>query len=77
MAGTGREAGAIEDRRFPAESNSSLARAASLDGVHHRSERRRGGRCLAVFQAGAAAFSHMEFGAVVLEWDGTVSRRIA
>jgi len=54
-----------------------LARAAGLDGVHYRSVRRRGGRCLAVFQDRAARFSQVVFGAVVLEWDGSCSRRIA
>jgi len=54
-----------------------LARAAGLDGVHYRSVRKRGGRCLAVFQSRAARFSHVVFGAVVLEWDGSCSRRIA
>jgi hypothetical protein len=51
-------------------------RAADLDGVHYRSARRRGGRCLAVFRSRAAAFSRVELGAVILEWDGTASRRI-
>ena len=54
-----------------------LARAAGLDGVHYRSVRLRGGRCLAVFRNQAAGFSHVAFGAVVLEWDGRASRRIA
>jgi len=53
------------------------ARAAGLEGVHFRSVRRRGGRCLAVFNNRAARFLHVEYGAVVLEWDGTISRRIA
>ena len=61
----------------PSWGYSRLARTAGLDGVHYRSARRRGGRCLAVFRNRAAAFSHVEYGAVVLEWDGTVSRRIA
>lgn len=52
-------------------------RAACFDGVHYRSVRRRGGRCLGVFTNPAAIFSRVEFGAVVLEWDGSVSRRIA
>ena len=52
-------------------------RAACLDGVHYRSIRRRGGRCLGVFTNPAATFSRVEFGAVVLEWDGSASRRIA
>lgn len=52
-------------------------RAAHLDGVHYRSVRRRGGRCLGVFRNQAAAFSRVEFGAVILEWDGAISRRIA
>ena len=52
-------------------------RAAGLDGVHFRSVRRRGGRCLAIYQERAARFLCVEFGAVVLEWDGKASRRIA
>lgn len=52
-------------------------RAACLDGVHYRSVRKRGGRCLGVFVSPAATFSRVEFGAVVLEWDGSASRRIA
>ena len=52
-------------------------RAACLDGVHYRSVRRRGGRCLGVFVGPVATFSRVEFGAVVLEWDGATSRRIA
>lgn len=54
-----------------------LIRAACLDGVHYRSVRRRGGRCLGVFTTSAATFSRAELGAVVLEWDGSTSRRIA
>jgi hypothetical protein len=54
-----------------------LVRAAGLDGVHYRSVRKRGGRCLAVFENRAVRFARVEFGAVVLEWDGTASRRIA
>lgn len=54
-----------------------LARAAALEGVHYRSVRRRGGRCLAVFEPRTARFLRVEFGAVVLEWDGSASQRIA
>lgn len=54
-----------------------LARAAALEGVHYRSVRRRGGRCLAVFENRTVRFLRVEFGAVVLEWDGGASRRIA
>lgn len=54
-----------------------LVRTAGLDGVHYRSVRLRGGRCLAVFHDDAARFSHVAFGAVVLEWDGAASGRIA
>lgn len=52
-------------------------RAACLAGVHYRSLRRRGGRCLGVFTNPTATFSRAEFGAVVLEWDGSTSHRIA
>ena len=52
-------------------------RAACLDGIHYRSVRKQGGRCLGVFVAPAATFSRVEFGAVVLEWDGLTSCRIA
>jgi len=52
-------------------------RTACLDGVHYRSVRRRGGRCLGVFTNPAATFSRVEFGAVVLEWNGSTSRHIA
>lgn len=52
-------------------------RASNLAGVHYRSVRREGGRCLAVFDARAAVFQRADFGAVVLEWDGAASRRIA
>ena len=53
------------------------ARAAGLEGVHFRSVRRRGGRCLAVFENRTTRFLRFEYGAVVLEWDGTTSQRIA
>ena len=53
------------------------ARAAGRAGVHYRSVRRTGGRCLAVFDNRAATFLRVEFGAVVLEWDGGGSHRIA
>lgn len=52
-------------------------RAASLEGVHFRSVRRRGGRCLAIFENRTTRFLRIEYGAVVLEWDGTTSQRIA
>ena len=52
------------------------ARAAGLAGVHYRSVRRKAGLCLAVFEDAAAVFLRVEFGAVILEWDGAVSRRI-
>lgn len=61
----------------PSWSYGRRARAAGLEGVHFRSVRRRGGRCLAVFTNRAARFLRVEDGAVVLEWDGTTSRRIA
>jgi hypothetical protein len=53
------------------------ARGAGADGVHYRSVRRRGGRCLGVFRPPAAIFLRVEFGAVILEWDGRVSVRFA
>lgn len=53
------------------------ARAADLQGVHYRCVRREGGRCLAVFTEEALNFLGTQQGAVVLEWDGTASRRIA
>ena len=61
----------------PSWSFGRLARAAGLAGVHYRSVRRRGGRCLALFENRAARFLRVEFGAVVLEWDGRGSRRVA
>jgi hypothetical protein len=52
-------------------------RSLGLAGVHYRSVRHRGGRCLAVFENRALRFLSIVFGAVVLEWDGSSSRRIA
>lgn len=46
-------------------------------GIHYRSVRKRGGRCLALFKPQAFTFLRVEFGAVVLEWDGRASHRIA
>jgi hypothetical protein len=54
-----------------------LVRAANLDGVQYRSVRHPDGRCLAVFQNRAVTFTKVAFGAIVLEWDGTASVRIA
>ncbi|WP_005033292.1 RES family NAD+ phosphorylase [Holophaga foetida] len=51
-------------------------RQAGLPGVHYRSVRKRGGRCLAVFNGQVARFLRHELGAVILEWDGMRSRRI-
>ncbi len=53
------------------------AREGGLDGILYRSARRTGGRCLAVFNEGAVTFLRAETGAVVLEWDGDQSRRLA
>lgn len=53
------------------------ARSGGLDGVHYGSARREDARCLAVFQARAVRYRRTEAGAVLLEWDGTTSRRIA
>ena len=52
-------------------------RAADLDGVHYRSVRKRGSRCVGVFKDGAVNLLRQETGAVILEWDGTASRRTA
>lgn len=52
-------------------------RQAGLPGVHYRSVRKRGGRCLAVFEKRPVRFLRFEFGAVILEWDGMRSARIA
>lgn len=52
-------------------------RASELDGVHYRSVRRRSGRCLAAFEEVAVQQLGVVPGAVVLEWDGTKSWRIA
>jgi len=53
------------------------ARADKLAGVHYRSVRHKGGRCLAAFDETAISYLRMEFGAVVLEWDGGQTVRIA
>lgn len=53
------------------------ARVANLAGVHYRSARRRGGVCLAVFDHRTVEFKNVEFGAVVMEWDGSAVQRIA
>ena len=50
-------------------------RRAGLDGVHYRSVRHPGGRCCAVYVDRAASFLRVDFGAVILEWDGTRSQR--
>jgi hypothetical protein len=50
---------------------------AELAGVHYRSVRSKGGHCLAVLKNQAITFLRVEFGAVVLEWDGFASHRIA
>ena len=55
----------------------SRARAAGLAGVQYRSVRSKDGRCLAVFENRALAFLRVDFGAVVLAWDGVTSHRIA
>ena len=52
-------------------------RAANLAGVRFLSARRRGGVCLAVFDHVMVEFKRVEFGAVVLEWDGARVQRIA
>ena len=83
---TGRFADASRDRRLglhlpddlaPSWAFGNHARALGLAGVHYRSVRRRGGRCLAVFDGRKVVLLRAELGAVVLEWDGAVSRRIA
>jgi hypothetical protein len=51
-------------------------RKAQLDGVNYLSVRAPGGTCLAIFENRAVQFHHVEFGAVLLEWDGSRSRRI-
>jgi RES domain-containing protein len=52
-------------------------RAARLDGVRYPSVRMAGGACLAVFQNHAVRFDRVDLGAVILEWDGAKSVRIA
>ena len=52
-------------------------RTAGLAGVHYRSVRHPGGRCLAVFENRALSFLRSEFGAVVVAWDGSRSHRTA
>lgn len=82
----GRFADASRDRRLglhlpadyaPSWAYGSRIRGLGLAGVHYRSVRRRGGRCLAVFDGRWVALLRAEMGAVVLEWDGTASHRIA
>jgi len=51
------------------------ARGENRDGVHYRSVRQLGGHCCAVFAARAVTFLGVDFGAVLLEWDGTRSQR--
>jgi len=53
------------------------ARAAGFPGIHYRSVRKRGGRCLAVFEQAVVRFLRFELGAVILEWDGRASKRMA
>jgi len=53
------------------------AREGGFPGVHYRSVRKRGGRCLAVFEQTVVRFLRFELGAVILEWDGQASRRMA
>ncbi|HLO65634.1 MAG TPA: RES family NAD+ phosphorylase [Holophaga sp.] len=53
------------------------ARADGWDGVHYRSVRHRGGWCLAVYREQAVHFLEGTWGAVILEWDGVRSVRIA
>ena len=53
------------------------ARATGFPGIHYRSVRKRGGRCLGVFEQTAVRFLRFELGAVILEWDGQASRRMA
>jgi hypothetical protein len=48
-----------------------------LDGVAYPSVRAVGGACLAILQDQAIRLDRVEFGAVVLEWDGTKSARMA
>lgn len=52
-------------------------RAEHLPGIHARSVRRRGGRCLAIFQPQPLRRPRPEGGVVILEWDGTTSRCLA
>ena len=49
-------------------------RAEGLPGIHARSVRKRGGRCLAIFQPQPLRRPRATPGAVILEWDGTASR---
>lgn len=53
-----------------------LVRAANLDGVRYPSVRAAHGTCVAVFGNRAVRFERVDFGAVVLEWDGTAAVRI-
>jgi hypothetical protein len=61
----------------PSWAHGRKVRALGLDGVHFRSVRQAGGLCLALFEERALTFSRVEFGAVVLEWNGTNSTRLA
>jgi hypothetical protein len=51
-------------------------RAARLDGIRYTSVRATRGSCVAAFESGAARFDRVEYGAVVLEWDGSTVVRI-
>jgi hypothetical protein len=76
-AAAGRTAGLHDrDDYGPSWGYGRRVRASGLDGVHYRSVRRRGGRCLAVFENRVVAQATAVSGAVVLEWDGSASRRI-
>lgn len=52
-------------------------RAAGLDGIRYPSVRALPGTCLAVLEERAVRFDRVEFGAIVLEWDGSHSNRMA
>ena len=82
----GRFADASRDRRLglhlpadyaPSWDYGRRVRELGLAGVHYRSVRRRGGRCLAVYDGRRVALLKAEMGAVILEWNGTASIRIA
>ena len=76
---TGDRTGGLHHREEygPSWSYGARVRAAGLAGIHYRSVRKRGGRCLAIFQNKAVAFLQVAFGAVLLDWDGAASHRIA